>query len=190
MADHFGSAWLDEGSISACHAGCLAAGMIIRFLYNTQKSRLLLIDGLQFYQSSDYMELDSFTRRNLELTSTIRQGRKEGSLLDIIDQCRTPMGKRNLRRWLEQPLMGMETINQRLDGVEELAADIGLRQSGRDAVNKMYDLERLSGKLGSPLLIPEICWRSNIPWRCCQRSRGFCATVTVKSSERLPSWSH
>ncbi|HRW12505.1 MAG TPA: DNA mismatch repair protein MutS [Syntrophomonas sp.] len=154
MADHFGSAWLDEGSISACHAGCLAAGMIIRFLYNTQKSRLLHIDGLQFYQSSDYMELDSFTRRNLELTSTIRQGRKEGSLLDIIDQCRTPMGKRNLRRWLEQPLMGMEAINQRLDGVEELAADIGLRQSGRDAVNKMYDLERLSGKLGSPLLNP------------------------------------
>lgn len=154
LSDHFGQSSLGEWGISACQAGCLAAAMIIRFLYTTQKSRLLHIDRLQIYRSSDYVELDNFTRRNLELTSTIRQGRKEGSLLDILDQCRTPMGKRNLRRWLEQPLMSMEAINQRLDGVEELLADIALRQSGRDMVNKIYDLERLCGKLGSPLLNP------------------------------------
>ena len=154
LSDHFGQSPLGEWGIYACQAGCLAAAMIIRFLYTTQKSRLLHIDRLQIYRSSDYVELDNFTRRNLELTSTIRQGRKEGSLLDILDQCRTPMGKRNLRRWLEQPLMSMEAINQRLDGVEELLADIALRQSGRDMVNKIYDLERLCGKLGSPLLNP------------------------------------
>jgi len=154
LADHFGVDCLDEWGISGCHAGALAAAMIVSFLYTTQKSRLLHIDNLQIYQTNDYMELDSFTRRNLELTSTIRLNRKEGSLLDIIDQCRTPMGKRNLRRWLEQPLMKMEAINKRLDGIEELLANIGLRQSGRDIVNKIYDLERLCGKLGSVLLNP------------------------------------
>ncbi|HPT70412.1 MAG TPA: DNA mismatch repair protein MutS, partial [Syntrophomonas sp.] len=154
LADHFGVDCLDEWGISGCHAGSLAAAMIVSFLYTTQKSRLLHIDSLQIYQTNDYMELDSFTRRNLELTSTIRLNRKEGSLLDIIDQCRTPMGKRNLRRWLEQPLMKMEAINKRLDGVEELLANLGMRQSGRDIVNKIYDLERLCGKLGSVLLNP------------------------------------
>lgn len=154
LSAHFGQESLDEWEITGCHAGALAAAMIVSFLYTTQKSRLLHIDRLQIYRSSDYMELDGFTRRNLELTSTIRQNRKEGSLLDILDQCRTPMGKRALRRWLEQPLMNLEAINKRLDGVEELWADISLRQSGRDLVNKIYDLERLSGKLGSPLLNP------------------------------------
>ncbi len=154
LIDHFGQESLDEWGILDCHAGSLAAAMIVRFLYITQKSRLLHIDNLHIYQTSDYMELDSFTRRNLELTSTIRLNRKEGSLLDIIDQCRTPMGKRNLRRWLEQPLMKMEAINKRLNGVEELLENIGLRQSGRDIVNKFHDLERLCGKLGSPLLNP------------------------------------
>lgn len=154
LISHFGEDSFDEWGITACQAGTLAAAMIVSFLYTTQKSRLLHIDKLQIYRSNEFMELDGFTRRNLELTSTIRQNRKEGSLLDVLDQCRTPMGKRALRRWLEQPLMNMETINKRLDGVEELWADISLRQSGRDAVNKIYDLERLSGKLGSPLLNP------------------------------------
>ncbi|HWQ75930.1 MAG TPA: DNA mismatch repair protein MutS [Syntrophomonas sp.] len=154
LADHFGQESLDDWGISGYHTGMQAAAMIISFLYNTQKSRLLHLDSLQIYQSSDYMELDSFTRRNLELTATIRQNRKEGSLLDVLDHCRTPMGKRNLRRWLEQPLMNMEAIEKRLDGVEELFSNIGLRQSGRDTVNKIYDLERLCGKLGSPLLNP------------------------------------
>jgi DNA mismatch repair protein MutS len=154
LREHFGQDSLDAWGLQGYHAGVQAAAMIINFLYTTQKSRLKHIDSLNVYHSSNYMELDSFTRRNLELTATIRQGRKEGSLLDILDQCRTPMGKRNLRRWLEQPLMKMEAINKRLDGVEELVQNIGLRQSGRDYVNKIYDLERLAGKLGSAMLTP------------------------------------
>lgn len=152
LNNHFGTGTLEIWGLQEYGAGIQAAAMIINFLYSTQKSRLIHIDHLTGYHSSNYMELDAFTRRNLELTAGLRSGRKEGSLLDVLDYCRTSMGKRNLRKWLEQPLMNQDMINQRLDGVEELLQNIHLRESCREHLNKVFDLERLAAKLGSGLV--------------------------------------
>ncbi len=152
LQKHFGLSSLESFDLQRYSVGIQAAAMIISFLYSTQKSQLIHIDRVTVYQTSNYMELDAFTRRNLELTGNLRAGRKEGSLLDVLDHCRTSMGKRNLRKWLEQPLMSPESINNRLDGVEELLQNINLRESCREYLNKIYDLERLAAKLGSGLV--------------------------------------
>ncbi|CFX45638.1 DNA mismatch repair protein MutS, type 1 [Syntrophomonas zehnderi OL-4] len=152
LYNHFGFDAREQFGLQQYSIGIQAAAMIIHFLDSTQKSRLLHIDRLTGYHSSNYLELDAFTRRNLELTAGIRSGRKEGSLLDILDHCRTSMGKRNLRRWLEQPLMNINDINLRLDGVEELLRQIKLRETCREYLDQIYDLERLSAKIGSGLV--------------------------------------
>lgn len=152
LKNHFSHDFMDAFKVQDYSVGLQAAAMIIDFIYATQKNSLKHIERLTTYQTSNYMELDAFTRRNLELTASLRQERKEGSLLDVLDHCRTSMGKRNLRKWLQQPLMNMEVINKRLDGVEELQQDINLRESCRDYLKKIYDLERLSAKLGSALV--------------------------------------
>jgi len=152
LQEHFGPDYLENLNLQSYSLGIQAAAMIMNFLYTTQKSRLLHIDHLIPYQSSNYMELDAFTRRNLELTASLRTGKKEGSLLEVMDHCKTSMGKRNLRKWLEQPLMRSDTINQRLDGVDELLQNIHLRESCREQLNKIYDLERLAAKIGSSLV--------------------------------------
>lgn len=152
LKSHFGGAYPDNFGVHNYSAGLLAAAMIIDFIHLMQKNSLKHIERLTAYQTSNYMELDAFTRRNLELTASLRQERKEGSLLEVLDHCRTSMGKRNLRKWMQQPLMNMDAINKRLDGVEELEQDIGLRESCREYLKSIYDLERLSAKLGSSLV--------------------------------------
>lgn len=154
LKKHFGVASLDGYGLKGYTAGLIAAGTIVAFLYTTQKSRLNHIQNISVYQNSSFMELDAFTRRNLELTSSLRDGRKEGSLLEVLDQCRTPMGKRSIRKWVEQPLMDIEQLNRRLDAVEELLNALQLRQESREVLNKIYDLERLAGKLGSGIVSP------------------------------------
>ncbi|PKM77735.1 MAG: DNA mismatch repair protein MutS [Firmicutes bacterium HGW-Firmicutes-15] len=154
LIQHFSVASLDGYGLKDYTAGVMAAGAIISFLYKTQKSRLNHIQNISVYQNRSFMELDAFTRRNLELTSSLRDGRKEGSLLAILDQCRTPMGKRSMRKWVEQPLMDIEQLNRRLDSVEELLNGLKLRQESRELLNKIYDLERLAGKLGSGIVSP------------------------------------
>jgi len=151
---HFGVSSLDGYGLAAFTVGVDAAAIIIKFLQNTQKTRLNHIQNISILRRHDFMELDAFTRRNLELTSSLRGGKKEGSLLEVLDLCRTPMGKRTMRRWLEQPLMNIDKMNRRLDAVEELVQIIGIRQECRDILNQIYDLERLAGKLGSGILNP------------------------------------
>ena len=151
---HLGVISLDGYGLEEYSAGIMAAGIIISFLNTTQKKSLNHIRSIAAYQNHNFMELDAFTRRNLELTSSLREGRKEGSLLAVVDLCRTPMGKRTLRKWLEQPLRDIKQINKRLDAVEELVNDIKLRNESREILNTIYDLERLAGKLGSGIITP------------------------------------
>ena len=151
---HLGVVSLDGYGLEEYSAGIMAAGIIISFLNTTQKTSLNHIRSIAAYQNHNFMELDAFTRRNLELTASLREGRKEGSLLAVVDLCRTPMGKRTLRKWLEQPLRDIKQINKRLDAVEELVNDIKLRNESREILNRIYDLERLAGKLGSGIITP------------------------------------
>ncbi|NLN87747.1 MAG: DNA mismatch repair protein MutS [Syntrophomonadaceae bacterium] len=154
ILDHFGAISLDGFGIQHFTAGVQAAAAILTFINHTQKCHLSQINSLSAYESSMFLEIDSFSQRNLELTATLHDNKKEGSLLGILDHCCTSMGKRTLRRWLEQPLKDSSAINRRLDAVAELVEQLTLRQDCRSALQRINDLERLAGKIGSGTVLP------------------------------------
>ncbi len=127
--------------------GLIAAGALLTYLYETQKTSLEHFTHLYPYLTSKYMLLDSSTRRNLELTETLREKQKTGSLLGVLDKTRTAMGGRLLRKYIEQPLIDKEKMEQRLDAVELLCARNVDRDEMREYLNAVYDLERLLGKV-------------------------------------------
>ncbi len=127
--------------------GVIASGALLLYLYETQKNDLSHFTHLVPYLPSKYMLLDSSTRRNLELTETLREKQKRGSLLWVLDKTKTAMGARCLRSYLEQPLIEKEAINARLDAIEELNKDTVSRDELREYLNPIYDLERLLGRI-------------------------------------------
>ncbi len=127
--------------------GMVAAGALLQYLYETQKTSLSHFTHLYPYLTSKYMLLDSSTRRNLELTETLREKQKRGSLLWVLDKTKTAMGARTLRSYIEQPLIDKEEIEKRLDAIEELNRDTVSRDEIREYLNPIYDLERLLGKV-------------------------------------------
>ncbi len=127
--------------------GMLSAGALLQYLYDTQKTELAHFTHLYPYLTNKYMLLDSSTRRNLELTETLREKQKRGSLLWVLDKTRTAMGGRLLRSMLEQPLVDKEEMEKRLDAVEELNKDSVSRDELREYLNPVYDLERLLSKV-------------------------------------------
>lgn len=154
LKKQFSVATLEGFGVKGFTSGIKAAGAIISFLNTTQKCNLKHIQTLHVYNIAGFMDMDYSTRRNLELTSTMRENRREGSLLDIIDFCLTSMGKRTLRQWLEQPLINIDSINLRLDAVQELTEGLKLRNDVNMLLGQISDLERLSGKIGSEIATP------------------------------------
>jgi len=134
--------------------GVKAAAAIISFLNKTQKTSLKQVRSIRVCDTESYLDMDFYTRRNLELTATMREGKREGSLLSILDSCRTSMGRRMLRKWIEQPLKQKIQIESRLDGVEELKENLIIRDEIKTMLDGIYDLERLAGKLGSGIANP------------------------------------
>lgn len=128
-------------------AGLIAAGALMLYLTDTQKTDLSHLTHLYPYLTSRYMLLDSSTRRNLELTETIREKQKRGSLLWVLDKTKTAMGARTMRQYLEQPLIDRPAIEKRLDAVEALCQKAMNRDEIREYLNPIYDLERLLGKV-------------------------------------------
>jgi DNA mismatch repair protein MutS len=126
-----------------------AAGGLLAYLADTQKGTRIPLQTLSTYTLTEYLILDYQTRRNLEITQTVRDGSYYGSLLWALDQTCTPMGGRSLRRWLLQPLLKVDQIHQRQQTVQELISKSSLRQDLRSLLNRIYDLERLSGRAGS-----------------------------------------
>ena len=127
--------------------GLVAAGALLSYLYETQKTQLTHITHIYPYLTSKYMLLDSSTRRNLELTETLRDKQKRGSLLWVLDKTKTAMGGRLLRSMLEQPLVDLDEMEARLDAVEELCRDSISRDEMLEYLNAIYDLERLLSKV-------------------------------------------
>ena len=127
--------------------GLIAAGALLLYLYDTQKTSLNHISHIYPYITSKYMLLDSSTRRNLELSETLREKQKRGSLLWVLDKTKTAMGGRTLRNYIEQPLIEKEDIEKRLDAVEELSKDSVSRDEIREYLNPIYDLERMLGRI-------------------------------------------
>ena len=128
-------------------SGMISAGAAMQYLLETQKTDLTHINHIIPYLASRFMLLDSSTRRNLELTETLREKQKKGSLLWVLDKTKTAMGARRLRSDIEQPLINMDDINARLDAVEQLCKNTVSRDEIREYLNPIYDMERLLGKV-------------------------------------------
>jgi DNA mismatch repair protein MutS len=129
--------------------GIRAAGGLLEYLEDTQKQNQVPLQRLRTYTISDYLILDHQSRRNLEITQTVRDGSFHGSLLWAIDKTCTAMGGRALRRWLLQPLLGLKGIRSRHDTIEELVENMELRQDIQQLLRQIYDLERLAGRAGA-----------------------------------------
>ena len=144
---HFGVNSLEGyGLQKKQHAVC-ASGALMWYLNETQKNDLSHISKLKYYTTGDFMLLDISSRRNLELTETMREKSKKGSLLSVLDQTKTAMGARLLRKWVEQPLLSVAEMNKRLDGVAELHGDLFLREEIKDILCSMYDFERIMSRV-------------------------------------------
>ncbi|MCQ2539754.1 MAG: DNA mismatch repair protein MutS [Acetatifactor sp.] len=127
--------------------GMVAAGALLQYLYDTQKTELAHFTHIYPYLTNKYMLLDSSTRRNLELTETLREKSKRGSLLWVLDKTKTAMGGRMLRSMIEQPLVDKAEMEKRLDAIEELNKNSVSRDELREYLNPIYDLERLLSKV-------------------------------------------
>ncbi len=147
LLSHFKVASLEGLGIVDYDCGVIAAGALLKYLYETQKTSLDHISRIQPYATNKFMIIDSSTRRNLELTETLREKQKRGSLLWVLDKTKTAMGARMLRAMLEQPLIDKTQIEARLDALEDLNAHMITREEIREYLNPIYDLERLIGKV-------------------------------------------
>lgn len=120
---------------------------LLKYLEDTQKTSLDHINTIKIYNTTRYMALDINARRNLEITEKMRDKTKKGTLLWVLDKTSTSMGGRLLRRWLNDPLIDVKEIRNRLDAVEELKSSIILRGDITESLKKVYDIERLAGKI-------------------------------------------
>ena len=142
VSEHFNNT-LDELGISSSNEAVCALGAALSYLKQVQKNDLLNIREIDYYGSANFMRLDVSTLRNLEITETMRNREKRGTLLWVLDKTKTSMGKRMLRSWLEQPLISIPKISKRHCAVEELLLNPVLRSDLRDELSGCQDLERL-----------------------------------------------
>ena len=147
LREHFKVGSLEGLGLGDYDCGVIAAGAVLQYLYETQKSTLDHLTTIVPYATGNYMVLDSSTRRNLELLETMREKQKRGSLLWVLDKTRTAMGARLLRTWIEQPLISREDILKRQNAIEELNLNYISREELGEYLNPVYDLERLIGRI-------------------------------------------
>jgi DNA mismatch repair protein MutS len=147
LLEHFQLQNLHGFGCETLTAATCAAGAILHYLYDTQKNSLTHIRKIITYETGSYMTLDPATRRNLELTKTLRGNEISGSLLGVLDLTVTSMGGRLLRSWVEQPLTAAAAIRVRQEAVAELTLNLEVRESLQESLKKTYDLQRILSKL-------------------------------------------
>ena len=147
LREHFRVGSLSGLGLDDYSTGVIAAGAVMAYMYETQKSTLEHITAITPYSTGQYMIIDTSTRRNLELVETMREKQKRGTLLWVLDKTKTAMGARLLRTWIEQPLIHKEEIIRRQDVVEELNMNYISREEICEYLNPVYDLERLIGRI-------------------------------------------
>jgi DNA mismatch repair protein MutS len=166
-----------------------AAGALLEYLEQTQKINLEHIRSITSYRIEDFMVLDISTRRNLELTETMREKAKKGTLLWVLDRTMTSMGGRTMRKWIEQPLKDISDINERLDAVEEFKEKFMVRMEIRELLKSVYDIERLMGKviLGSVNCRDLIALKNSIGQIPHVKNvlSGCCAAMNIRNYTRL-----
>ena len=127
----------------------LTSRVLLKYINETQMMSLTNINLLEQYEIINYMTIDINSRRNLELTESIREKSKKGSLLWVLDKSATSMGGRTIRRWIDEPLIIKSEIEKRLDGVEEIYNSISFNEDLRNALKEIYDIERIVGKISN-----------------------------------------
>ena len=147
LLEHFHIHSLEGLGLQEYETGMIAAGALMQYLYETQKSTMPHITSIHPYSTGRYMIIDTSTRRNLELTETLREKQKKGTLLWVFDKTKTAMGARLLRTYIEQPLIDKAAILERQDAIEELCEQYINREELREYLNPIYDLERLMGRI-------------------------------------------
>lgn len=143
LIKHFNAASLSDISLGGADAAVCAVGAAIDYLKSVQKCELDNIKNIEYYGESSFMRLDVSTLRNLEITETMRNREKRGSLLWVLDKTKTSMGKRMLRSWLEQPLLNIAKITKRHNAVSELVENPNLRDDIIELLSGCQDMERL-----------------------------------------------
>ena len=141
FSDMEASGLTEEREIASC--------VLLKYIYETQMMSLTNINILEQYEIVNYMTIDGNSRRNLELTESIREKNKKGSLLWVIDKSATSMGGRTLRKWIEEPLIIKSEIEKRLNGVSEAFNSISFNEDLRTSLKEIYDIERIVGKISN-----------------------------------------
>ncbi|MEA3325787.1 MAG: DNA mismatch repair protein MutS [Chloroflexota bacterium] len=164
LLEHFSVSTLDGFGLRGKPMAIRTAGAILAYLEDTQRQSIKLLNSVSTYTLNEFMVLDAETRRNLELTETIRGRKTTGSLLAILDHTKTPMGGRLLHKWVSEPLLDVTQIGKRLDAVEFFYTKGLLRAETIDALNSFDDLERLTNRVISGHAIPRdlVAIRENI----------------------------
>jgi DNA mismatch repair protein MutS len=164
LKEHFGVISLDGYGLRGKPMAIRAAGAILAYIEDTQRQSLKLLTHLNTYTLDEFMVLDAETRRNLELTETIRSRKTHGSLLGVLDYTRTPMGGRLLHQWVSKPLLNVDHIQRRLDAVAYFFSQGLVRAETMDALDAFDDLERLTNRVISGHAIPRdlVSMRENL----------------------------
>ena len=147
LKEHFKVGSLDGLGLQDYDTGVIAAGAVMEYMYETQKSTLSHITTIVPYSTGQFMIIDTSTRRNLELLETMREKQKRGTLLWVLDKTKTAMGARLLRTYIEQPLIHKDDIIARQNAIEELNMNYISREEICEYLNPIYDLERLIGRI-------------------------------------------
>jgi DNA mismatch repair protein MutS len=147
LLTHFKTQSLKGFGSESFHIGIIAAGAVMNYLQETQKSNLSHIQRIRPYETSDFIILDQSTQRNLEITAQLMTGGGEGTLFALLDRTLTPMGGRLLKQWVSRPLKRLDAVIGRLDSVTELYENINMIESIRKILDSIGDLERLTGKI-------------------------------------------
>ena len=150
LSKQFGTKHLDGfGFTNDDNPAIRAAGALLDYLVETQKSSLDHFESLLPYRTGSTLEIDEATRRSLEITKTLRDGSRDGSLLSVIDRTVTAMGSRLLADWISNPLTNQHDIECRHDSVEELTKENRLRDTLREKLREVYDIERLLARVST-----------------------------------------
>ncbi|MDP2891902.1 MAG: DNA mismatch repair protein MutS [Bacillota bacterium] len=157
LLGHFKTASLDGYGIAGMENGVCAAGALISYLEETQKVSLGHINRIRAYQRESYMVLDGNTKRNLELTASLRDGGRKGTLLWLLDRAKTSMGSRLVRSWIEHPLQNIKEIEGRLESVAEIKEDYILSDELKKVLAGIYDIERLASRIAYATLDARNC---------------------------------
>ncbi len=147
ITGHFGTSSIENYPMDIHKYSVCSTGALLEYLQDTQKNSLSHISKIDYYSTAQFMILDKSTRRNLELTETIRDKKRKGSLLHLLDKTNTAMGARELKKWIEEPLLNIDEINMRLDISEELIDNLIIKEDLKSLLKCVYELERLIGRI-------------------------------------------